>query len=516
MDFVTQYRAARRVSTPLLVVRTFDSNSTIRTIRATIGEKIEDVALIRWDICHGCEPLTKRAGIELNEMLAGEEPDITLSLENTLRLAEKQAHSDQSTMITLFICNAHLFWRDNPQVIQGIWNLRDLYKSNANMLVLLTSPGQTVPAELSNDVLVLDEPLPTRSELGKIITDTFHFAKWTAPTGDPLERAVDALVGVPAFAAEQSTAMSLESKTQDLNLSSLWQHKRTIIAQTPGLSLFDGDDTLDNIGGLDSIKSFISCLMNGKLPPAVILFSDEIEKGYAGTGTDLSGTKTELTGGTLTWTEEKGIDGILLLGVPGVGKSAIIKAMGGTYNRPVIGFDVGAMQGSLVGQSGANFRTATKTVDAISDGKILWVATCNSVNALPPELRSRFKLGTFFFDVPTETERAAIWNIYRAKYEIPTNDPTPDCTGWTGREIRECAYKAYRFGITLKEAARYVVPVTISSKEQIQGLRLASSGKYLSASYPGLFNCRGELPAANIATVPVLRAARSLQFDEER
>ena len=513
MDFVRQYRAARRVSTPLVCIRTFDSSSTIRTIRSVLGDRVQDNALIRWDTMHGCQHLTERGGKELTDMLAGADPDVTLSLENTLKLAETRAHSDESEQVTIFICNAHLFWKDNAQVVQGIWNLRDLYKSNASMLVLLVAPGQAVPAELTNDILVLDEPLPTRPELSKIIEDTFHYAKWETPQGDTLERAVDALVGVPSFAAEQSTAMSMDLASKQINMGDLWQHKRAVIAQTPGLSLFEGSDSLDAIGGLASVKEFLSHVMQGKKAPSVIIFSDEVEKAFAGTGTDLSGVKTELTGGMLTWTEEREVDGILSLGVPGVGKSAIVKAIGATYGRPVIGFDVAAMQHSYIGQSGANLRTAQKTVEAISDGRILWIATCNSVNALPPELRGRFKLGTFFFDVPTDEERAAIWNIYRAKYEIPSDVPTPAANGWTGREIRECAYKAYRFDISLSDAARYVVPVTISSRDQIEAIRQGANGKYLSASYPGLYTYHN-LADVSAPKPASERAGRSLKFTE--
>jgi hypothetical protein len=46
-------------------------------------------------------------------------------------------------------------------------------------------------------------------------------------------------------------------------------------------------------------------------------------------------------------------------------------------------------------------------------GRSLWIATCNSIASLPPELRRRLALGTFFFDLPASDERQHIWNIYR-------------------------------------------------------------------------------------------------------
>jgi SpoVK/Ycf46/Vps4 family AAA+-type ATPase len=78
---------------------------------------------------------------------------------------------------------------------------------------------------------------------------------------------------------------------------------------------------------------------------------------------------------------------------------------------------------------------------------------------LPPELRRRVTLGTFFFDLPTAEEREAIWKIYLKKWSLDDGD-RPNDEGWTGAEIRECCRKAWRLRLTLKESAEYVVPVS--------------------------------------------------------
>src|SRR5208282_325523 len=96
MDFVQQYRASRRVSTPLVCIRTFDSNSTICTIRGVLGDKVTENALIRWDTMHGCQHLNERGGTELTAMLAGSGIESTLSLEMTLKLAESRAQQNDA------------------------------------------------------------------------------------------------------------------------------------------------------------------------------------------------------------------------------------------------------------------------------------------------------------------------------------------------------------------------------------------------------------------------------------
>ena len=55
---------------------------------------------------------------------------------------------------------------------------------------------------------------------------------------------------------------------------------------------------------------------------------------------------------------------------------------------------------------------ALSVVSAVSQGRALFLATCNSFSALAPEIRRRFKDATFFFDLPDAYERQAIWEIY--------------------------------------------------------------------------------------------------------
>jgi len=100
-------------------------------------------------------------------------------------------------------------------------------------------------------------------------------------------------------------------------------------------------------------------------------------------------------------------------------------------------------------------------------------------------LRRRFTLGTSFFDLPSAEEREAIWNIYLRKYEV--SGDLPDDEGWTGAEIKECCRKAYRLKLSLINSARYIVPVSKSAADQIQALRKQASGRFLSASKPGVY-----------------------------
>lgn len=472
-QFEQGLRAARRVSTPLVGLRTSDPARTLARIERIAGSK---AAIIQWDVVRGLTAFNQ-AGAKEIEKLVGDRDPASIGPVDALVLA---ASLPEDAVVV--VSNSHRFWND-PQVAQAIWNLRDPFKANGNMLALLTTPGAVLPDELVQDVLVMDEPLPAADDLVGILEETLKAAEAPDLNGEESGRAVDALLGLAAFPAEQVLAMSLSKKR--LNLEHVWERKRQLIEQTPGLTVWRGGETFDDVGGCANIKRFLNAVIHGEEAPRGIVFLDEIEKAFAGTGTDSSGVKTEMTGAILSWMQDRSADGALLIGPPGAAKSLIAKATGNTAMIPTIAFDLGAMQNALVGASGERLRGALKVVDAVTNGRSLWIATCNSIGTLPPELRRRFTLGTFFFDLPTAEERQAIWQIYLTKYGV-TGD-VPDDDGWTGAEIKECCRKAYRLKLTLKESAEFIVPVARSAADQIKALRQQASGKFISASCPGVY-----------------------------
>ena len=105
-------------------------------------------------------------------------------------------------------------------------------------------------------------------------------------------QSVDALIGLAAFPAEQVLAMSLSKN--GLDLDRLWERKCQAVEQTPGLTIWRGGETFDQIGGCENIKRFLTAALLGREAPRVIVFVDEIEKAFTGTGTDMSGVKTEM------------------------------------------------------------------------------------------------------------------------------------------------------------------------------------------------------------------------------
>jgi hypothetical protein len=120
---------------------------------------------------------------------------------------------------------------------------------------MLSTSGAMVPTELNQEVLVLDEPLPTAEELTGIVDQIFTDSKVPKPNEEGMSKAAEAIVGLSAFESEQRTAMCLSRS--GLGYDDLWERKRQAIEQVRGLSVWRGAESLDGIGGYEALKQFL-------------------------------------------------------------------------------------------------------------------------------------------------------------------------------------------------------------------------------------------------------------------
>lgn len=479
MELVATFRAARRAGTPLMAIRTADPAATIHTLQA--GAFNGSVPpLLQWDVVNGIKPINKQG--EAAAVDTSIKPEDTVNPVEALIAAQRLPAKS-----ILFYHNAHRVISEQG-VSQAIWNLRDQYKFHAKSLVLLC-PSIDLPVEIQQDVLVLDEPLPDAPALEAIIRGTYQGASLPAPEGKTVAKATDAILGLAAFPAEQVCAMSI-SKT-GMDIEQLWERKRQSIETQKGLTVWRGKERFSDIGGYENLKEFLGRVIAGKRPMRGVVFIDEIEKAI-GTGQDTSGVSQDMLGQMLAWLNDRDARALLLVGPPGTSKSMFAKATGNQAGVPTIAFDIGGMKGSHVGESEAAMRSGLKVCDAVTQQQPLVIGTCNSIEVLPPELRRRFTLGVFFVDLPDVDEREAIWTLYEAKYGLKPQC-RPENRDWTGAEIKTCCQTASDLSLPLLDASKYIVPVAKSAHERIEKLRESASGRYISASYAGVY----QKPAAH-------------------
>jgi len=473
---------------PILAITTADPAGVLRLVVAE-AQNGTNVPVMAWDCIHGIQPCNE-AGQELASTLNGnQEPAIATGNPVEALRALEQLGGRQDTPVAVMFGLADVLVDPQAGIAarQAVWNLRDPLAAAGATLILVVPTGWSNP--FPNDIAVAEDALPNKEEL---VTTAVRLANEAQIQElDPVQKAAcaDALIGLSGFAAEQALALSIQNRKTGINLPSLWTRKRQQIAETAGLSVYAGQETFKDLGGVDQAKGFFKRLLVGKRKPGAVVFCDEIEKALAGSSTsggDSSGVSQSVLGYLLTYMQDQNATGALFIGPPGAAKSAMAKAIGNEGGIPTITLDLGGIKGSLVGESERRMREALAVITAVSDGRPLFIATCNSIGVLPPELRRRFTLGTIYFDLPTAEERDAIWPIYLKKYNL-IKQKLPEADRWTGAEIKQCCDLADRLGCALLEAAKYIVPVAIAARESIERLQNEASGRYLNAGAPGLY-----------------------------
>jgi hypothetical protein len=392
-----------------------------------------------------------------------------------------------------FLTSAEVIQTTIAQLLAG--------KQQRTFLVVI-SPIVQIPIELEKLFVVIEHAFPDREQLERIARELTSDQPDDMPQGDDLQRVLDAAAGLTRYEAEAAFALSL-TRHNAIRPQSIWELKAQTLKKNNLLTLHRGSECFDALGGLSNLKEFCRrALRSGR------------------------GVQPR---------------GVLLLGVPGSGKSAFAKALGNETGRPTLLLDVGALMGSLVGQTESNLRQALRIADAMSPAvlfvdelekalsgfggmgdsgvstrmfgtlltwlsdhpsDVFFVGTSNDISRLPPEFTRAERLdAVFFLDLPATAERDTIWQMYRGQFGIPEGQIRPDDTLWTGAEIRACCRLAALLDVTLTQAARHVVPVAVTAAEPMEKLRTWASGRCLSASVPGIYHRNGEQPSRSARRV---------------
>lgn len=244
-------------------------------------------------------------------------------------------------------------------------------------------------------------------------------------------------------------------KDKDLIL----KEKEQNVRKSGMLEIISVKDSLDEIGGLDGMKQYLEKKSD------IFMNLSESKK----FGVDLP-------------------KGILIVGMPGCGKSLTAKVTSKMFDVPLLRLDVGKLMGKYVGESEDNLRRAIKTAEAVAPC-VLWidelekafagvggsgggsdvttrlfgnfltwlqekessvyvVATSNDISKLPPEFLRKGRFDELFFvDLPNDEERRQIFEIHLKKRRkmnknIDTIKLLKSTAGYSGADIESVVKEA--------------------------------------------------------------------------
>lgn len=497
MNLTTHLWELVRAGFPGIWIQSHEPEDAIAEITRLASS--QSLGLLRWNLEHGLV----QAGPTTSTGLVATDP---LSAVRSL----SQVAGDNSVLLILE--NFHRFI-DSHEIVQAMQVQLQNGKQNGRHMIIL-SPIVKLPAELERMFVTIEHELPNRSQLEEIARSLVGDAT-TFQDGNQASRILDAACGLTRFEAESAFCLSLV-RHQNIEAEEIWELKARSLRKAGLLSLYRGGTGFETLGGLENLKQFCT--------RSLMQSTDSI---------GVHGKKVLPRG-------------VLMLGVPGTGKSAFAKALGKETQRPVLCLDIGQLMGSLVGQTEQNIRQALKAADAMapcilfvdevekalagatSGGKsdsgvstrlfgtlLTWlndhssdvyvVMTCNDIRQLPPEFSRAERFDAIMFlDLPGRSEKDVIWNMYRTEYAIEPLCVTPKDDSWTGAEIKACCRLARLLKVSLKEASSFIVPVGVTAAEDVERLRSWASGRCLDASKPGIYSHETTKAARKISTKPSL------------
>jgi predicted kinase len=396
---------------------------------------------------------------------------------------------DGTTLLVLR--NFHRFL-GSAEIVQALDSALSRGKQDRTFVVVL-APVITIPIELERQFVVVEHDLPDREQIEQIAR-AVATEPGDLPEGEKLGVILDSAAGLTRMEAENAFSLSLVRHGKVVP-ETLWELKTGMLKKSGLLTLHRGGESFDDLGGLAALKAFTRKALAG---------------GHPGTGVRARG--------------------VLLLGVPGTGKSAFARALGNETGRPTLVLDVGSLMGSLVGQTEERTRQAFRIVDAMApcilfideiekalggvqssgqtdsgvsarmfgtmlswlsdhESDVFVVATSNDISKLPPEFsRAERWDGIYFIDLPEQREKDAIWQMYISKFGVNGNQPRPSDRDWTPAEIRSACRLSALLDVSLVEAAMNVVPVAVTAGESVERLRNWASGRCLAADRPGIYS----------------------------
>lgn len=467
-----------RAAFPGIWIQTHEPDEALAEISRLCRDK--SWSLAAWDIDRGLNLLGQAS--DSNGVPAATDPLAAI------RAAGALASPDGTALLVLR--HFHRFL-GSAEIVQALETQLALGKQNRAIFVVL-SPIVQLPVELEKCFVVLEHDLPTRDQL-EAIARSIATEPGELPAADQIGAVLDAAAGLSRLESENAFSLSLVRHGR-LVPEALWELKAGMLKKSGLITLHRSAESFADLGGLEALKAFCTrALRAGRR----------------------NGVRAR---------------GVLTLGPPGSGKSAFCKALGAEMGRPTLILDVGALLGSLVGQSEANIRQALRQVDGMApcvvmidevekalsgvassaqtdsgvsarmfgsfltwlndhDSDAFVVCTANDVSKLPPEFAraERFD-ATFFLDLPSAREKEVIWQLYLKRYELDPGQRRPSDRDFTGAEIKACCRLAALLDMPLLEAAQNIVPVAVTAGESIERLRTWASGRCLSADRPGIYS----------------------------
>lgn len=352
-------------------------------------------------------------------------PKMQCSLSEFLRYADDT--SNEPKFLVLKDVHKEL---DEPEVQALLKSIamKNLYTEDFYCTVFILSTRLTVPSELESLMTIVEVGAPSNSDIKTLIED-FSDVQDITIEREVLDEMTLSFKGLSEFEIYQILNLAYQTNgeiTAD-DKALILREKEQFVKKSGMLEIISFQEDINDIGGLENLKTWL------RRKGRIFNHLDQAMKA----GVDIP-------------------KGLMMVGMPGCGKSLAAKATAKLFNVPLLRLDIGKLFGKYVGESEDNMRRALKTAEAVSPC-ILWVdeiekafsgigdsgggnsvttrlfgtfltwmqekestvfvvATANDMSSLPPELLRKGRFDELFsVNLPNKEERRRIVDIHLTK-----------------------------------------------------------------------------------------------------
>jgi hypothetical protein len=330
--------------------------------------------------------------------------------------------------------------------------------------LVLTGKDVKIPVKAEPHTAYLKLPPPDRQDYARLLHEIYNdlSARMQIEVEmdkDDLNRLLNNLNGLTLIEAEKvlTKAMIEDGKLSVEDIQMVIEAKKAIIERDGLLEYFPVKESMADIADMASLKAWLAKRKS-------IISEPDRAKDFG-----------------LPFPK-----GILLLGIPGSGKSLCAKAVAMEWDLPLLRMDPSGLYNKYIGESEKNFKRAMETAEKMSpvvlwideiekafasgesedggvslrvlgiflswlqdrQGDIFIVATSNDVMRLPPEFLRKGRFDEIFFvDLPESEVRATIFEIHLRRrgrnpdaYELDQLAAFTD--GFSGAEIEQVVVSA--------------------------------------------------------------------------
>jgi hypothetical protein len=485
---VHDLRTLIRSSHPLVVIETVEEERVLALLQSVTAQ--ERMPLFEWSITRG---------------LTRADEGATLSKMTATPLAVLQ-HLHGLTVEAVFWLKdlgPHL---QDPAVCRQLREVAGIY-SRSRATCVLTGQPISLPMDLDKIAVRLELKLPDREELQSMLrgllqslgprtsarprsTTLVHsmlnsISETKAADNGTTTHASDAILralqGMTLHQARQVIAQCIVERgsLSPGDVQTILQRKVQAIKDGGLLEYYPMEDNRFELGGFTNLKSWL----------------DRAQVGFTAEAKALNLTPPR---------------GIMLVGVPGCGKSLAAKAIAREWKLPLLKLDAGRLFDKFVGESEKNFRKAIEMAESLSP-IVLWIdeiekamvaggGSSDADAGLSRRLFGAFltwlqeKKEDVFVDLPDHTERESIWKIHLGlrKQDSKTFDLSKIVSasdGFSGSEIEQAVVTALYRALHEKtllttdlliEELTQTVPLSVTRREDIDALRQTAQGRFVN------------------------------------